>query len=99
VLAQYGFKCSYVSELHVEVKATCPTIREFDETDTYGNIAERIVSQMLDGNPQDAHNPPFTAFGIGVHVYDGYGKDDDWQPNEGGDPCTWIHAFFLVIMP
>jgi hypothetical protein len=96
VLMKNGYACGYVLELYVEAKSTCPTIRSFDASDTYENVAARFVDQFLEGNRENVTKSGYDAFGAGVYAY------EDWERNESGpilnEPkCTRVKVLFVFL--
>lgn len=95
ILKNGGYKCGFLVDYYVEAKTICPTIRHFDSTDTYENIAARFVKQLMDGNK--AMIMTAKTYGAGVYLY------DDWERNAQGpiynEPkCQRIKVYFVFII-
>ncbi len=98
ILRKNGYDCRYVDDaLYVEAKTICPTIRNFDASDTYENVAARFVSQMFDSNRQNVTGSSYKAYGAGVYAY------EDWERNRKGQTllnepkCTRIRVLFVFV--
>lgn len=91
-----GFNPRFVYTSRHTVKTICPTIRNFDESDTYGNVAYRIVYPMFESGRAMILSPGFDCFAVGLYVF------EDWERNDKGpildEPkCMRIDAYFVFV--
>ncbi len=96
VMQRNGFHPRFVSDADHTMKTICPSIRNFDDSDTYSNIAYRIVSPIFEGSRELILSPGLDYFGIGLYVF------DDWERNADGpifdEPkCKRIDAYFVFV--
>ena len=71
ILEKFGHKASFVDTNYSWAKTICPTIRKFNATDTYGNIASRLVTKVFRNNRGMILKSRY--FGVGLRVY------EDWE--------------------
>ena len=96
LLEKEGCHCRSVYSPTVSSKTVCPTIRNFDESDTYAAIAERYVAQMLDGNEDVIRDNDFKAYGVGVNLSEEYPRKADGRILTDESKDNWIHVLFFI---
>jgi hypothetical protein len=92
-----GLPCRFVMCPTVSSKTVCPTVRNFDETDTYAGVASRYVAQMIESNTEALQENKFKACGAGVSLTEEYPRTYDVvHTDEPKEP--WIHVLFFFVM-
>lgn len=94
VLQKEG-KDAFLIDMNSGAKTNCGSIRNFDETDTYGEIAARFVKGHLNGNKGTYESPGFKNFGVGAAVIDRYERINDIEQTDQ-PKVKWINVLFLV---
>jgi hypothetical protein len=91
-----GYPCTFVMNSSVSSKTVCPTIRNFDDSDTYAAVASRYVAQMMADNADLIKRSGFTGYGVGVMLADEYPQTEDVvHTDEPKD--QWIHVLFFIV--
>jgi hypothetical protein len=92
-----GRQCRFVRKIRVNLKTVSPTIRRFDDSDTYAAVAARTVVQMLVDNADFILTSGCTGFGVGVRLVEEYPETAD-----GGGPADepkeeWVQTLFFIV--
>jgi len=93
-----GFPCGFIMKSTVSSKTTCGSVRNFDDSDTYGAVASRYVDQMMESNADIIRRSDFKAYGVGVMLTEEYPRLIDGRVLTDESKDEWIHCLFFVVM-
>jgi hypothetical protein len=93
-----GFPCGFIMKSTVSSKTTCGSVRNFDDSDTYGVVASRYVDQMMESNADIIRRSDFKAYGVGVMLTEEYPRMIDGRVLTDEPKDEWIHVLFFIVM-
>jgi hypothetical protein len=92
-----GYPCTFVYEANVSSKTVCPTVRNFDDSDTYAAIAERYVNQ-IESTLEFIQPSGFKGYGAGLILTEEYPQMADGRILTDEPKDQWIHVLFFFTI-
>jgi hypothetical protein len=93
-----GRPCNFVYNVHVSSKTVCPTVRRFDDSDTYAAVAARYVDQALEGTADLIQKSGFTGYGVGALLKEEYPEMEDGRVLTDEPKDEWIYTLFFLTL-